>query len=53
MQKHKRTKPRNTTVCAGHFSGMLMGQPVLVGITGVQLRLTCAGLPALRNRLRM
>uniref|UniRef100_A0A7S0RA27 Nucleoside phosphorylase domain-containing protein n=1 Tax=Chlamydomonas leiostraca TaxID=1034604 RepID=A0A7S0RA27_9CHLO len=33
--KHKHAKPRSQTVCAGHFSGVLMGQPVLVVTTGI------------------
>ncbi len=30
----RKTKPRDTTVCGSHYSGLLMGQPVLVVTTG-------------------
>lgn len=32
--KHKRVKPRDSTVCGGHYEGTLMGQRVLVVTTG-------------------
>jgi hypothetical protein len=31
---NRKNKPKNSTVCGGHYQGSLMGQPVLVVTTG-------------------